>query len=58
MDMCMVDLSAVNQTYDGMEIEIFGKTSPIEELARVSDTIPYEILCGISTRVKRVFLQD
>ncbi|MBK6858784.1 MAG: alanine racemase [Saprospiraceae bacterium] len=58
MDMCMVDLSAVNQTYDGMEIEIFGKTNPIEELARISDTIPYEILCGISTRVKRVFLQD
>lgn len=58
MDMCMVDLSAVNQTYDGMEIEIFGKTSPIEELARISDTIPYEILCGITTRVKRVFLQD
>jgi len=58
MDMCMVDLSAVNQTYEGMEIEIFGKNSPIEELARISDTIPYEILCGISSRVKRVFLQD
>lgn len=58
MDMCMVDLSAVNQAYEGMEIEIFGKNSPIEELARISDTIPYEILCGISSRVKRVFLQD
>ena len=31
---------------------------PIENLAKVSETIPYEILCGISPRVKRIFLED
>ncbi len=58
MDMCMADLSMVQQAYEGMDIEIFGKNSPIEDLAKAADTIPYEILCGISARVKRVFLQD
>ena len=30
---------------------------PVEELARLADTIPYEILCGIGRRVKRRYLR-
>ena len=58
MDMCMADVSQLGQIEEGMEIEVFGKNAAIESLAKIADTIPYEILCGISTRVKRIFLQD
>ena len=39
------------------EVEIFGKSKPIEILASVCQTIPYEILCRISTRIKRLYTQ-
>ena len=58
MDMCMIDLSEMEHVAEGMEVEIFGKNAPVEELAQASGTIAYEILTRISGRVKRVFLQD
>ncbi len=58
MDMCMADVSLLENVKEGTEFEIFGKNAPIEDLANLVKTIPYEILCGISSRVKRVFLQD
>lgn len=58
MDFCMVDISEAGVVIEGMDIEIFGKNVDIHGLARSCDTIPYEILTGISTRVKRVFIQD
>lgn len=58
MDMCMVDLSSLDNVTEGMEVEVFGKNAALEELSSLCDTIPYEILSGISGRVKRIFLQD
>lgn len=58
MDMCMIDLSDVENTSEGMEVEVFGKNAALEELANLTGTIPYEILSRISMRVKRIFLQD
>lgn len=58
MDLCMVDLSGVEHCTEGMEVEVFGKNAPLELLAEATGTIPYEILCRISGRVKRIFLQD
>lgn len=58
MDMCMTDVTLLENVHEGQEIEIFGKNAPIEELAELVNTVPYEILCRISSRVKRVFLQD
>ena len=34
-----------------------GNCVPVEELAAAAGTIPYEILCGISKRVPRVYLK-
>ena len=31
--------------------------SLIETIARKTDTIPYEVLCGVSRRVPRVYLE-
>ncbi|MBK9271403.1 MAG: bifunctional UDP-N-acetylmuramoyl-tripeptide:D-alanyl-D-alanine ligase/alanine racemase [Saprospiraceae bacterium] len=57
MDMCMVDVTDIPEAIEGDEVEIFGKNNDISQLAELCDTIPYEILCGISHRVRRVFVQ-
>ncbi|MEM7102462.1 MAG: bifunctional UDP-N-acetylmuramoyl-tripeptide:D-alanyl-D-alanine ligase/alanine racemase [Bacteroidota bacterium] len=58
MDMTMIDLSGVPDAREGDEVVIFGKDLPIQELADALGTIPYEVLTGISGRVKRVFFQE
>ncbi len=57
MDMCMVDLTGLD-TVVGDEAEIFGENISIDEIAAKCDTIPYEILTSIPTRVKRVFYRE
>lgn len=57
MDMCMIDVTGMQVT-EGDEVIIFGKDNPITELARDMETIPYEVLTGISRRVKRVYYQE
>lgn len=57
MDMLMLDITEVAAEI-GDRVEFFGPNLPISELARTLDTIPYEILTGISQRVKRIYLQE
>jgi alanine racemase len=57
MDMCMIDLTGI-LAHEGDEVEIFGDQTSIREIAKKCDTIPYEILTGISRRVKRVYYQE
>lgn len=57
MDMCMVDVSNI-PCKEGDEVEIFGPEVPLNELAARLDTIPYEVISGISQRVKRVYFHE
>ncbi|MBP9151071.1 MAG: bifunctional UDP-N-acetylmuramoyl-tripeptide:D-alanyl-D-alanine ligase/alanine racemase [Flavobacteriales bacterium] len=57
MDMCMVDVTGV-PCKEGDDVVIFGEDYPIEEFARNSETIPYEVLTNVSERVKRVYFQE
>ncbi|WP_259016844.1 bifunctional UDP-N-acetylmuramoyl-tripeptide:D-alanyl-D-alanine ligase/alanine racemase [Emticicia fluvialis] len=57
MDMTMVDVTEAS-CEEGDEVIIFGKDLPIHELAASIGTIPYEILTGVSERVKRVFYKE
>ncbi|MFN8343741.1 MAG: bifunctional UDP-N-acetylmuramoyl-tripeptide:D-alanyl-D-alanine ligase/alanine racemase [Spirosomataceae bacterium] len=57
MDMTMVDITGVS-VQEGDEVIVFGKELPITQLADQIHTIPYEILTGISERVKRVFYKE
>ncbi|MBK9149670.1 MAG: bifunctional UDP-N-acetylmuramoyl-tripeptide:D-alanyl-D-alanine ligase/alanine racemase [Saprospiraceae bacterium] len=57
MDLLMVYLGKNHEVKPGDEVIIFGKDKPIETLAEVNQTIPYEILSRISTRIKRVYVQ-
>lgn len=57
MDMSMVDVTGLD-VKPGDMVEIFGAHIPVAELAEKTGTIAYEILTGISQRVKRVYLQE
>jgi alanine racemase len=57
MDMCMIDVTGLNAS-EGDEVIIFGEENPITNLSKQIGTIPYEILTNISSRVKRVYLNE
>lgn len=57
MDITMVDLSNINAKV-GDEVELFGEHILITDLAKKANTISYEILTSISSRVKRVYLSE
>ncbi len=57
MDVCMVDVTDVD-CKAGDEVEIFGTHLPVTKLAEWIDTIPYEILTSVSTRIKRVYYSE
>ena len=57
MDVAMIDVTDI-PCQEGDTVEIFGEHLPVSILAECLDTIPYEVLTGISNRVKRVYFQD
>jgi len=58
MDMCMVDVTDIEDAKEGDEVIIFGEYPTVTDLANTIGTIPYEILTNISERVKRIFYAD
>ena len=60
MDMCMVDVTEVPEAKVGDVVTVFGTDGdaaiPVEDLARLTGTIPYETLCGINKRTPRFYL--
>ena len=58
MDMCMIDLTGKSDVGVGDEVEIFGPANPIEDMAQMAGTIPYEIVCAVSKRVPRHYILD
>lgn len=56
MDMCMVDVTDVPEASVGDIVTVFGPMIPLEEKADTVGTIQYEMLCGVSRRVPRVYL--
>ena len=58
MDMVMVDVTGIPGVKQGDEVIIFGKEISIQELANWAGTIPYEIMTGISERVKRIYYEE
>lgn len=58
MDMTMIDVTDVPGVKEGDTVEIFGKHLPVQEVAQAAGTIAYEIMTGISQRVKRVYLEE
>lgn len=57
MDLTIIDIGLHADVKVGDEAIIFGKNKPVEVMASVCGTIPYEILSRISNRIKRLYIQ-
>lgn len=58
MDMTMVDVTNISDVREGDEVIVFGKELPVQLFAEWAQTIPYEIMTGVSQRVKRVYYEE
>ncbi|MBP6284413.1 MAG: bifunctional UDP-N-acetylmuramoyl-tripeptide:D-alanyl-D-alanine ligase/alanine racemase [Paludibacteraceae bacterium] len=58
MDISMIDITDIPNVQEGESVIVIGGDIHINELAQKSGTIPYEILTGISQRVKRIYYQE
>ena len=54
----MLDVTDIENVKEGDSVIVFGEELPVTELASWAGTIPYEILTGISQRVKRVYYEE
>jgi len=54
MDMITVDLRSQPEASIGDPVVLWGKGLPAEEIAEQAGTIAYELLCGVTTRVRLV----
>ena len=58
MDMTMIDITGIPSAREGTEVIVFGQSPSILDIAQATDTIPYEVLTGISGRVKRIYFHE
>lgn len=60
MDSCMVDVTEVEGVKEGDEAVVFSPISgnDVATMASLLETIPYEILTSVSTRVKRIYIKE
>lgn len=58
MDATMVRTTHIPEAAAGDEAVVFDTRFTVEELAQKMDTIPYEVLTGIGSRVKRIYWSD
>ena len=55
----MIDITDIPGVGEGDEVTVFSAEpgNDLETMARVLDTIPYEIMTSVSSRVKRIYLK-
>lgn len=60
MDSCMIDVTDIEGVQEGEQVSIFSSVTgnTPEDMARVLDTIPYEVLTSVSARVKRIYVRE
>jgi alanine racemase len=58
MDMTMLDVTDSGLIKEGDEAIVFGEALPLFTLSAWAQTIPYELMTGISQRVKRVYFEE
>lgn len=58
MDQCMADVSGIANVKEGQEVLLFGGAElPADEIARLLDTINYEVTCMVGKRVPRLYIR-
>lgn len=56
MDQLMLDVTGIPDVQAGDEVIAAGGALPFDDLARIGGTIGYELVCGVSRRVPRVYV--
>ena len=62
MDQCMIDLGNESGVKRWDKVVLFGSKEAgafisAQEIADATDTIPYEIMTGITARVERIYIE-
>lgn len=57
MDWIMADVGKSSGIKENDEVILFGNQYPADKLSEIMKTIPYEIICGITKRVKRIYTE-
>jgi alanine racemase len=52
MDMLFCDLTDIPEADIGSQVELWGKRIPVDAVAEAADTVGYELLCAVSSRVQ------
>jgi len=55
MDMISIDVSHVPAVQIDDEVILWGEQLPVEEIAELANTIPYELFCSVNVRVHRIY---
>ncbi len=58
MDQFCVDVTDIENVKEGDTVTLFGEGLPVEEFAHNADTINYEVVCGLSKRVPRIYIKN
>jgi len=56
MDMITIDLKGIDNPKIGDRVELFGRNVSVDEVAKYSDTISYEIFSKITSRVYKTYV--
>ena len=61
MDLTMIDVTDIPEAAIGDEVLLIGRSPHCsigaDDQARLANTIVYEILCGLSPRVPRIYVE-
>ena len=62
MDQMIIDISEIDDVQTGDVATVIGRDGELEvtvdDIAKLADTINYNIVCGIGMRVTRVYIKD
>ena len=62
MDQCMIDVTGIEGVKEGVEVTVFGTDHGAflgaDEIAEAAGVINYEVICGLSRRVPRIYLRN
>ena len=60
MDQLMLDVTHIPDVTIGDEVTVFGAAPAVtaDELAALSGTIGYEVICGVGERVPRLYVEN
>jgi len=56
MDMITIDLTHLENAQVGDRVTLWGAGLPVEEVAQWANAIPYELICGVTARVKAIMV--